>query len=140
MINITDSISISENDLSFTFVRSGGPGGQNVNKVSTTAELRFNIAECQSIPHFVKNRLMNIAKNKISKEGILFISGNEFRTQEQNKEAVIKRFVNLVKQAAILPKKRFHTKPTRSSVEKRLIEKKKLGGNKNQRNYSIFDE
>jgi len=105
MINITDSISISENDLSFTFVRSGGPGGQNVNKVSTTAELRFNIAECQSIPHFVKNRLMNIAKNKISKEGILFISGNEFRTQEQNKEAVIKRFVNLVKQAAILPKK-----------------------------------
>lgn len=136
-IQITDSIFIDGSCIAYNFVRSSGPGGQNVNKVSTACELRYNIKDDLIIPFHIKVRLLQLAANRISKEGILIIDGNEHRTQEMNREAVFKRLTSIVIQSSIIPKKRTKTKPSFGAIQKRLSDKKHNSLNKNQRRNSI---
>lgn len=121
-------------------MRSGGPGGQNVNKVSTGAELRFDINKETSLPSGVKSRLKIMEANRISKDGILIITATEFRTQEQNRSAAMRRLTEFIIRASVKPKPRKKTKPTRSSVERRITEKKKQGMNKNERRKTKIEE
>ena len=104
MIEITDSISLDDSELHIDFVQASGPGGQNVNKVATQVQLRFNI-NSPSLPDEVRLRLMRIAKNKITENGDLLIQAKRFRAQEQNRQDAINRLVELVRKAAIPPKK-----------------------------------
>src|SRR5215211_4606746 len=126
MIEITPSLQIDERDLQIDFVRASGPGGQNVNKVATAVQLRFDIRS-SSLPEDVKTRLMHLAGNRVTSEGVLLIEAKRFRTQEQNREDAIQRFVELVRKALVRPKPRKKTKPTKAAKEARLQVKKKRG-------------
>ena len=123
MIEITPTFHIDERELEFDFVRASGPGGQNVNKVATAVQLRFD-ATHSTLPEEAKKRLMQLAGKRISSEGILLIEAKRFRTQEQNREDALQRFVELVQKALIPPKPRKKTKPTAVSKLKRLEAKK----------------
>ena len=124
MIEITPSLQIDERDLQIDFVRASGPGGQNVNKVATAAQLRFDV-RAASLPEDVKARLIHLAGNRVTTEGVLLIEAKRFRTQEQNREDAIQRFAELVRKALVKPKARRKTKPTQASKEERLKEKKR---------------
>ena len=124
MIYITENISISENELQEDFVRASGPGGQNVNKVSTAVQLRFDVVNSPSLPEDVKNRLIKLAGSKMTDEGILIIDSREYRTQNRNRAGALNRLVELVKKASEKPKRRIKTKPTKGAKEKRLQGKK----------------
>ena len=124
MIYITDRISISEKEIQEEFVRSSGPGGQNVNKVSTAVQLRFDVVNSPSLPKDVKLRLTKIAGKKMTDGGILIIDSREHRTQNRNREQALDRLVELIKKALEKPKRRIKTKPTRAAKEKRLQGKK----------------
>jgi ribosome-associated protein len=126
MIEITSSFSVDESELQFAFVRASGPGGQNVNKVATAVQLRFDVLH-SSLPDEVKERLKRVAGNRITGEGELLIEAKQFRTQEQNREDAIHRFVEILKRAFAKPKARRKTKPTAASKEKRLQHKKQRG-------------
>jgi len=126
MLEITPSINIDERELEIDYVRASGPGGQNVNKVATAAQLRFDVRG-SALPEEIKARLTQLAGKRISTEGVLLIEAKRFRTQEQNREDAINRFVDLARKAAIKPKHRRKTKPTKVSKEKRLREKKERG-------------
>ena len=132
MIQITPSFGIDETELQFAFVRSSGPGGQNVNKVATAVQLRFDV-DHSSLPDEVKERLKHIAGNRMTSEGELLIEAKQFRTQEQNREDALNRFVELVQRAFKKPKARTKTKPTAASKEKRLKKKKVRGDIKKMR-------
>lgn len=123
MIEITPSFSIDESELQFAFVRSSGPGGQNVNKVATAVQLRFDVNR-SSLPVEVKERLRHLAGNRITNEGELLIEAKTRRTQEQNREDALKRFIELLQHAFRKPKARTKTKPTKASRERRIKEKK----------------
>ena len=124
MIPITSTLSLDERDIEERFVRGSGPGGQNVNKVATAVELRFNIAR-SSLPDEVKERLSVLAGRRLTSEGELLIDSREHRTQGQNREAARARLVALLQQAARRPKRRKPTKPGAGSREKRLASKKR---------------
>ena len=124
MIYITENISISENELQEDFVRASGPGGQNVNKVSTAVQLRFDVVNSPSLPEDVKNRLIKLAGSKMTDDGILIIDSREYRTQNRNRAGALNRLVELVKKASEKPKRRIKTKPTKGAKEKRLQVKK----------------
>lgn len=132
MLEITPSFQIDERELQIDFVRASGPGGQNVNKVATAAQLRFDL-NASSLPEEVKRRLIHLAGNRITSEGILLIEAKRFRTQEQNREDAIQRFVELVRKSLVEPKARKKTKPTAASKEERLKEKKRKGEIKKMR-------
>jgi ribosome-associated protein len=117
-------IAIPEWELEERFVLSSGPGGQNVNKVASAVELRFDVARSPSLPADVKQRLRALAGRRLSKDGVLILRGNRFRDQQRNREDVRARLADLIARAAIAPKKRKATKPTRASKEKRLEQKK----------------
>ena len=136
MIEITPSLQIDERELQIDFVRSSGPGGQNVNKVATAAQLRFDV-NASSLPEEVKARLLRLAGNRITTEGVLFIEAKRFRTQEQNREDAVQRFVELVRRALIPPKPRKQTKPTAASKARRIKAKKLRGDTKRLRNKSF---
>jgi ribosome-associated protein len=136
MIVITPSLQIDERELQIDFVRASGPGGQNVNKVSTAAQLRFDVS-ASSLPDNVKARLIHLARNRITGEGVLLIEAKRFRTQEQNREDAIQRFAELVRKALTPPRKRKKTKPTQASKEERLQGKKRRGDVKRQRQKSF---
>jgi ribosome-associated protein len=126
MLEITPSIKIDERELQLEFVRASGPGGQNVNKVATAVQLRFDVRG-SSLPDEVKDRLIKLAGKRVTNECMLLIDARKFRTQEQNRDDAIQRFVELVRKAAVRPKPRTRTKPTQAAKEKRLRAKKERG-------------
>jgi len=123
-IQVTPSIAIDEGELEEHFVRASGHGGQNVNKVSTAVELRFNVA-ASTLPDDVKQRLLSLAGKRVTTEGVLLIDSREHRTQGMNREAARKRLLTLLQTAARRPLKRRATKPSRAAREKRFEAKKK---------------
>ncbi len=133
MIDITPTLSIDESEIQLDFIRSSGPGGQNVNKVATGVQLRFNVDASATLPDEVKQRLRSIARNRITEEGILIIEAKRFRTQEQNREDAVARLVALIFQATEKPKPRKKTRPSAASQAERIDEKKRRGAIKRAR-------
>jgi ribosome-associated protein len=123
MITITPTLSLDDREIEERFVRASGPGGQNVNKVATAVELRFDIAH-STLPQDVKTRLVSVAGRRVTAEGVLVIDSRVHRTQGQNREAARERLVELVKRAAVAPRKRTATKPSRAARERRIESKK----------------
>ena len=124
MIQVTPTIAINENELIEEFIRASGPGGQNVNKVSSAVQLRFDVANSRSLPEEVRRRLITLASNRITEDGILIIDARQFRTQGRNREDAIDRLVELIRKAAQRPKARRKTKPTLGSKVRRLKAKR----------------
>jgi len=123
MIRVTGTIMIDEEEIHQQFIRASGPGGQNVNKVATAVQLRFDVAHSASLPEDVRERLTRLAGKRITKEGLLIIDARRFRTQEKNRQDAVARLINLIRQAAQRPKIRKKTKPTLASKERRLEKK-----------------
>ena len=132
MISITPAIVLADSEIEERFVRASGPGGQNVNKVSTAVELRFDI-HASSLPADVKERLIKLAGHRMTAGGVLMIDSREHRTQLQNREAARARFTTLLQQAARRPRSRKATKPRAGAKEKRLTSKKRRGAVKEGR-------
>jgi len=124
MLWITPALSIDERELDERFVRASGPGGQNVNKVATAVELRFDVAG-SSLPADVKQRLRLLAGRRMTAEGVLLVDSREHRTQAQNREVARDRLVGLIRKAAIVPARRRPTKVTKAAKQRRLTRKKK---------------
>jgi ribosome-associated protein len=124
---------IDPKELQFEFFRSSGPGGQNVNKVSTAVRLRYDVGRSPSLPDEVKQRLARLAGKRLTEEGILLIEARRFRTQEQNRQDALERLTSLIDQARKRPARRRPTKPTQASCERRLKDKKLRATAKHQR-------
>jgi ribosome-associated protein len=124
MIRVTQTISISESEIEERFIRSSGPGGQNVNKVATGVQLRFDAAHCPSLSEPVRGRLAALAGTRMTREGILTIDARQFRTQEQNRRDARERLLGLLRRAAQQPKRRRATRPSPASKARRLEAKR----------------
>jgi ribosome-associated protein len=133
MIPITEILSLSDSEIKIDFIRSTGPGGQNVNKVATAAQLRFDAAHSPSLPEDVRERLIKLAGKKVSGEGILIITARRYRSQEQNRQDAIDRLVALMRKAMERPKPRLKTKPSKAAKQRRLEAKKHRGKIKRMR-------
>lgn len=133
MIPINDQISLNEEELQFEFIRSSGPGGQNVNKVSTAVRLRFDVAGSASLPDDVRYRLIRLAGRKVGADGVLTIHARAKRTQEANRRDTIERLVELVQNACVRPKTRRESRPTQASRKRRLEAKRRHGETKARR-------
>ncbi|MDQ8726840.1 alternative ribosome rescue aminoacyl-tRNA hydrolase ArfB [Bradyrhizobium sp. LHD-71] len=139
MLRITRDIVVDENDLDISFVRASGPGGQNVNKLSTAAQLRYDIARANLAPD-VHERFARIAGQRLTKDGVVVIHAQRFRTQERNRQDAIDRLVDMLREASIRPTPRRATRPTFASKQRRLEGKKRRGNIKSMRGGRRFDD
>ncbi|EGP09992.1 hypothetical protein CSIRO_0426 [Bradyrhizobiaceae bacterium SG-6C] len=139
MLRVTRDITIDEKDLDIAFVRASGPGGQNVNKLSTAAQLRFDVNRISLGPD-VMTRLTALAGQRMTRDGVIVIHAQRFRTQERNRADAIDRLLDLLREASIRPKPRRATKPTLGSKMRRLDGKKRRGDIKAKRNSRSFDD
>lgn len=135
MMEINRTIEIPENELEWDFVRGSGPGGQNVNRVASAVQLRFNVRESPSLPEPVRRRLIRLARNRINSEGVLIIEAKSHRSQERNRSEARARLKDLILNAARPPKKRIPTSPSRGERERRLRRKKRRSEKKRQRRF-----
>jgi ribosome-associated protein len=124
MLEITPFLSIDEREVQLDFIRASGPGGQNVNKVATAVQLRFDVRGSSSLPEEVKTRLIRLSGSRVTVDGVLLLEAKRHRTQEQNRLDALERFIELVRKATVKPKTRRKTRPTGASREKRLKGKK----------------
>jgi len=127
MIRITPHIALDESELDESFIRSSGPGGQNVNKLSTAVQLRFDVRHSPSLTDEVRTRLERLAGRRLTREGVLVITAQSHRTQERNRADALERLVELIRQAAVRPVPRRPTRPTKASRRRRLDAKKRRG-------------
>ena len=125
MIQISDTLAIDENDIEMDFIRSSGPGGQNVNKVSSAVQLRFNVSGCAALSQAIRERLKKIAGRRMTSEGILVIKAQRYRSQEQNRQDAVDRLVEMIQKALAAPKHRRSTRPTAASKKRRLATKRR---------------
>ena len=133
MIFITPAIAIHENEIKLNFIRSSGPGGQNVNKVATTVQLRFDVKNSPSLSDAVRARLMHLSGEKMTKDGILIIQAGRFRTQERNRQDAVDRLIKLIRKASEPPKTRIKPKPSKASKERILAAKRRRSALKRTR-------
>lgn len=139
MIEITPWLAIDENEIQLDYIRSAGPGGQNVNKVASAVQLRFNVDASPTLPDAVKHRLHTLARNRITADGVLIVEAKRFRTQEQNREDAIARLVALLFQATEKPKPRKKTRPSAAAQANRIQSKKRRGATKRARRLTGSD-
>ncbi len=140
MIGISSTLAIDEREIQETFVRAEGPGGQNVNKVSTVVQLRFDVLHSSSLPLHVKERLTQIAGSRMTKEGVLVIVGRRFRTQIQNREDAQEQLIDLLRRAEIRPKAHLKTRVPLGQKRQRREDKTKHGAKKKMRQVKIGRE
>lgn len=139
-VRITPEIAIDEGELAFDFVRAGGPGGQNVNKVASAVQLRWDVRGSASLPEDVRARLMRLAGRRVTAEGVLVLVARRYRTQERNRQDALARLAELVRRAAEPPVPRRRSKPTLASRERRLEAKGRRAAAKRQRGEAIPED
>ncbi len=135
----TRSITIDETELTERFILASGPGGQNVNKVATAVELRFDVMRSKSLPEAVRERLVALAGKRLSGAGVLVIAAQRFRSQARNREDARERLATLIREAATPPKLRRATRPSRAAKRRRVDDKRQLGARKRERGGSSWD-
>lgn len=139
MPQINPSLYIDERELQFDYIRASGPGGQNVNKVATAVQLRFDVVNSPSLASDIKGRLIRLAGKRVNADGFLVIESRRFRTQEANREDAVQKFTELLRRSLLPPKPRQKTKPTAASREKRLQKKKRKGETKKIRQNRSYE-
>jgi ribosome-associated protein len=140
MIRVTDHIAIDESELAESFIRSSGPGGQNVNKLSTAVQLRFDVRHSPSLNDEVRARLERLAGKRLTREGVVVITAQSHRTQERNRADALERLLELIRAAAVRPVPRRATKPSRAAKRRRVDEKKRRGSIKALRGGKAFHD
>ena len=139
-IAINGSIAIDERELSFQFIRSAGPGGQNVNQVASAVQLRFDVARSANLTDALKARVLAAAGQRATNDGVVVITANRFRTQEANRRDAVSRLIGLIRQAAKTRKRRIQTRPNRAAVERRIETKKRRAALKRTRGRTRIDQ